>query len=133
VQRHPALRNLSSEHHSGLARARRARQAASGDRHAQSDAWVTVVDRFQTELEPHFRLEEAGLLPAMQRAGEATLVERALREHAVLRSLVAEGRVENLRPFAELLAAHIRFEEKELFERAQGLFDLGTLEDLANA
>ncbi len=36
-------------------------------------------------------------------------------------ALIAEDRPENLAAFAELLAAHIRFEETELLETAQRL------------
>ena len=125
MQRHPALRQLSSDHHIGLVLARKARQAANGSLQDKRYAWTTVVDRFRTELEPHFQLEEDDLLPAMQRAGETLLVERTLTEHAGLRDLVSGNRIEDLAEFAELLTAHIRFEEKVLFERAQQLLDLG--------
>lgn len=131
MQRHQALRNLSSDHHTGLVLARKARDAAGRDSRHQVDTWLTVVVRFRDELEPHFRLEESGLLPAMLRAGETGLVERTLREHTALRLLVAENHVEDLSRFAELLTAHIRFEEKELFETAQRLLNPDTLAMLA--
>jgi iron-sulfur cluster repair protein YtfE (RIC family) len=130
VQRHPTLHRLSSDHHSGLVLARRARQAAQGDRHQRSAAWASVMDRFDAELEPHFQAEEADLLPAMRRAGETALVERTLQEHAALRALLGEGRSENLEPFADLLTQHIRFEEKELFERAQQVLAPAILDGL---
>ena len=132
MQRHPVLRNLSSDHHIGLVLARHARQAAEGGVDDQRNAWKTLVDRFNDELEPHFRLEEEVLLPAMQQAGESLLVERTLSEHTELRNLVAENHIANLARFAELLTAHIRFEEKELFERAQQLLDLRQLAGLMN-
>jgi hemerythrin-like domain-containing protein len=128
MQRHRALRKLSSDHHVGLVIARRARNAAQHELSKQTEAWQTVTARFQTELEGHFRLEEKGLLPALSRVGETRLVEQTLQEHASLRRLIAEDRVENLGPFAELLVAHIRFEEKELFETAQRVLDVTTLE-----
>jgi hemerythrin-like domain-containing protein len=133
MQRHPALRSLSSDHHSGLVLARKARQAANGDAHDQAHIWSKVVNRFEVELEPqHFRLEEEVLLPAMQLAGETALVERTLIEHAALRRPIADDQTENLARFADLLTAHIRFEEKELFERAQQLLDLDELTKLLN-
>ena len=76
MQRHPALRQLSSDHHTGLVLARKARQAANGTVHDQRYAWTTLVARFSAELEPHFQVEEQGLLVALWRAGEAELVER---------------------------------------------------------
>jgi hypothetical protein len=42
MRRHPALRDLSSEHHSGLVLARRARKAAGTDGSARSAAWEEV-------------------------------------------------------------------------------------------
>ncbi len=130
MQRHPALRTLSSDHHSGLVLARRARQAANGNAHGQSHCWTMVVARFHAELEPHFRLEEDRLLPALRRAGETPLVARTLSEHADLRRLIADNQTGSLAQFADLLTAHIRFEEKELFQRAQQLLDLGQLTEL---
>jgi hemerythrin-like domain-containing protein len=132
MQRHPALRSLSSDHHSGLVLARKARQAANGDAHDQAHIWSKVVNRFEVELEPHFRLEEDVLLPAMQLAGETALVERTLIEHAALRRLIADDQTENLARFADLLQAHIRFEEKELFKRAQQRLELDDLTKLLN-
>ena len=86
--------------------------------------------RFDAELEPHFQAEEADLLPAMRRAGETALVERTLQEHAALRALLGEGQSENLEAFADLLTQHIRFEEKELFERAQQVLAPAILDGL---
>ena len=130
MQRHQAFRRLSSDHHAGLVLARRARDAAKGNQQHQADMWQTVVSQFRSEMEPHFQLEESGLLPAVARAGETGLVERTLREHTALRQLVTENLAKNLAQFAELLTAHIRFEEKELFETAQRLLDQDTLEVL---
>lgn len=130
MKRHPALRQLSSDHHTGLVLARQARLAANGSADEQQATWSLLVERFGAELEPHFRLEENGLLVALERAGEALLVERTLREHKEVRALVAQDRPEGLARFAELLTAHIRFEERELFERAQTVLDAGELSEL---
>jgi len=133
MKRHPALRQLSSDHHTGLVLARKASQAAKGTVHDQRDAWTTLVARFRTELEPHFRVEEAGLLVALSRAGETALIERTLTEHEDMRGLIAQDRPENLARFAELLTAHIRFEERELFARAQELLQPEQLSELVVA
>jgi hemerythrin-like domain-containing protein len=121
MKRHPALRQLSSDHHSGLVLARKARQAAKGSVHDQRHMWATLVERFHAELEPHFRIEETGLLVALSEAGEAELVERTLTEHEDMRGMISQDQPENLARFAELLTAHIRFEEQTLFARAQDL------------
>lgn len=121
MRRHPALRLLSSDHHTGLVLARRARKAANEGGRAQSDAWKAVKEKFRAELDTHFKREERGLLPALRAAGEATLVERTLREHQAMRTLIADDHPSNLARFAALLVAHIRFEENALFDTAQRL------------
>jgi len=93
-------------------------------------AWEEVKNRFRAELEGHFRREECGLLPLLRTAGEVALVQWTFSEHQALRTLIAEGRRENLAPFAELLAAHIRFEETELFETAQRLLGPNVVAEL---
>lgn len=121
MKRSPAFRALSSEHHAGLVLARRALRATP---EAVAEAWRDVAARFAAELEPHFRAEESWLLPALERLGESGRVRRTLDEHARLRALVYERAhdAEGLRLFAELLQAHIRFEERELFGIAETLF-----------
>lgn len=121
--RHSALRSLSSEHHTGLAIARRARRAAQEGGSAQSVAWEDVKQRFRAELEGHFQREERGLLPVLRTLGQAELVERTLNDHQTLRALIAEDSPDNLGPFADLLVSHIRFEERALFDTAQRLID----------
>jgi hemerythrin-like domain-containing protein len=119
MRRSAALRGLSSDHHAGLVLARRARNAAGAGAQAQAAAWRDVTERFRTELEPHFEVEERELLPALRSAGETALVVRTSAEHRALRAFVHAGDPANLLPFAEALEAHIRFEETQLFEVAQ--------------
>ncbi|MCP5417634.1 MAG: hemerythrin domain-containing protein [Chromatiaceae bacterium] len=121
MQRDSSLRSLSSEHHTGLVIARRAADAAYQDEDTRAAAWSNIQEIFRTDLEPHFQREEQGLLSALREAGEVDLVERTLREHRALRAMIAEERVDNLALFAGALKAHIRFEERQLFEAAQRL------------
>ena len=123
MRRHPVLRDLSSEHHAGLVMARRASLAAGDVPAVRAAAWAELAERFRAELDPHFRREEALLLPALRAAGERGLVERTLAEHAAMRRLIVSDRAEGLAEFAELLRAHIRFEEQVLFECAQRRLD----------
>ncbi len=130
MRRHPALRDLSSEHHTGLVLARWARKAVDKDVSARSAAWHEVRERFRAELEGHFQREEQGLLPALRAAGEVELVQRTHDEHQALHALIADDRPENLTQFAELLVSHIRFEETALFDAAQRLLDPDALAQL---
>lgn len=119
MKRISAFRDLSSEHHSGLVLVRRIRKAVALSEIPLAAMWTDVIERFEHELEPHFRKEEQGLLPILRSAGEHALVERTLQEHKEMRDMVHEADPEDLPRFAQLLSDHIRFEEKTLFEVAQ--------------
>lgn len=119
MKRVPALRDLSSEHHSGMVLVRRIRKAVASPDFQVAAVWADVVERFEHELEPHFQREEQGLLPVLRTTGEHALVERTLLEHKEMRDSVRKADPEKLLRFAQLLSDHIRFEERELFEVAQ--------------
>ncbi|NBC46838.1 MAG: hemerythrin domain-containing protein [Gammaproteobacteria bacterium] len=130
MHRDPNLVRLSRDHHTGLVLAKRARELPGADPLIREQLWTEIQSRFADELEPHFQLEEQGLLPALSAAGEEALVERTLAEHAQLRALI--GREDRDAParFSEALSAHIRFEEATLFETAQQVLDAQTLAEL---
>ena len=127
MKRHPELLNLSREHYAALKLARDARRAAeSGDSVAICQLSQRVVDTFANELDPHFRHEEEGVFPYLAQSGRDDLVQQALSDHAALRALASTLHVPQasaLLRFAELMAAHVRFEERELFETAQSLLE----------
>ncbi len=131
MKRRPELYGLSSDHHTGLVLARSARKACDCDEQAAQAEWRRIVRRFHAELEPHFRIEERTLLPALEDAGETALVARTLDEHARLRSLVLEPTSRHLSAFADQLRDHIRFEEQVLFQRAETLLDSAALARIA--
>ncbi|MFU8838885.1 MAG: hemerythrin domain-containing protein [Thiohalomonadaceae bacterium] len=136
MKRVAALRQLSDDHHQGLVLALRAKKAADGKDGLSVDAiWAEVARRFADELEPHFQLEERYLAPALLDVGETQLVQRLHHEHAALRELLTspDRSAASLREFGHLLAQHIRFEERELFEAAQQLLSSRTLDAIATA
>lgn len=123
MKRNPALQDLSREHHDALKLARHGKLAAlSGDAATVAAFGAHVARTFENEMEPHFREEESELLPFLTAAGESELVWRTLAEHAELRALAKSLRQADggaLLRFSELLAEHVRFEERALFEAAQ--------------
>jgi len=122
VKRVPELRDLSDDHHTGLVLARRCRQAGrGGDGPSPEEAWQEVLDAFAGHLEPHFGIEEEHLLPALEAIGEAALASRIREDHEALRALRASQPPDAsvVARFGELLEAHIRFEEREVFEPTQ--------------
>jgi quercetin dioxygenase-like cupin family protein len=131
VKRHLALVPLSHEHHHALAAARRLRLAGEDDLLAEAAAFLRF---FAAESVGHFREEEERLFPLVAGSEEARpLVVRALLEHQQLHALagrLASGERATTRDLAELLEAHVRFEERELFPLIERIVgdDLATLE-----
>ncbi|MFO0555974.1 MAG: hemerythrin domain-containing protein [Polyangiaceae bacterium] len=131
MKRDVRLHGLSSEHHHALVLARDLRASAS--------AWTEVDgarlgERFERELEPHFRIEEEVLLPALARIGQTPLVQRVEREHSTLRALLGSARAgvgDAARDMAIALEEHVRFEERELFSACEALLDTATLDEVA--
>ncbi len=131
MKRHPDLLQLSREHYGALKLARDARHtAASGDANEVAALAQRVVAVFPVELDPHFCVEEQGILLLLAQAGRHELVTRTLADHAELRRLaraLATPDADTLLRFAELLSAHVRFEEREVFEAAQASLDMHTV------
>jgi hemerythrin-like domain-containing protein len=126
VKRHPALIALSHDHHAELVQARRLRLASGSDvaeaRVASAEQYVAA---FFTETTSHFRIEEERLFPLLVRhAGSSPLLEQVLGEHDELRDLASALREEaatgdvtgvTMLQLADVLDAHVRREERELF------------------
>lgn len=133
MERAAFLLDLSREHHLALSLAHQVRKALKlGHPGEIREIGHDVSLRFQTELAPHFAKEEFELLPFLLAQGEVELVERTRAEHRALTELAgqivrevsgaaAESLGGLLLEFAELLVSHVRFEERQLFERAQQL------------
>jgi hemerythrin-like domain-containing protein len=127
---------LSHQHQHALAlcvRIERASPVAASD----LEGWqAEIAVTFQSEIKIHFAAEEQVLFPAALRFPQLKpLVEDLLREHATLRRefVDAEQRTmpaEQLLNFARILAAHIRKEERQLFEQMQHLLKVDELANL---
>jgi len=102
-----------------------------------TQSWqAEIEEHFEHEIKIHFAAEEAEVFPAARRFSElASLVEELLADHVWLRERFSQAQArrisaENLPVFANALAAHIRKEERQLFERLQELMTAGELDDL---
>lgn len=136
MKRHPLLQPLSDDHHTAPVLARRIRLAAKEhpERDALTRTWDDLRKHFARELEPHFRVEEERLFPQLEAASEPALAERARADHARLRELVAsEPDPIIAAEFGELLHRHVRFEERELFPRAESVLCQTVLEAAGRA
>jgi hemerythrin-like domain-containing protein len=132
VKRDPRLQPLSDDHHGALVLARRVRRAVQSGNGPES-LWAEVARVFETDLEPHFQIEEKWLFPALAAKADV-LVSRARADHAQLRALVrAPYSAETAEVFANVLLAHVRFEERALFPRAEAMLSDAALEAVASA
>lgn len=125
MKRSPFLQPLSREHHGALSLAKACeRAAASGDVEHVRQACERVRREYPQALEPHFQEEERTLLPLLRDTPGAPLAARTLADHQTLRGLVealSGNDASTLGRFGRSLAAHVRFEEHELFPALEAL------------
>lgn len=122
MKRHPALVPLSHDHHHTLVRAGELREAAAGDEATRREAAARFLRHYGLAVVRHFREEEELVFPLLPLA--LPELERVLLEHQRIRALVRrlrdEGPVaETLAELGALLEAHIRLEERVVFELVQ--------------
>jgi hypothetical protein len=120
MKRARELKPLSEEHHLALVLARAAKRAADIEG-PLDETWRRISAEYEQQLAPHFRVEEDMLVPPLRELGEYEMVDRLLEDHRKLKAFI-ESPVHSataLRAFGELLDQHVRYEEREVFERAQ--------------
>ncbi len=126
MKREKFLWPLSQSHHRALMMAKIIRESLTSGATPERAAELKqlVGDLFAEELTQHFWDEERllTLFESKVGPGEPEPI-RLRREHRLLEKLAAQGDVESLRQFAELLTAHVRFEEDLVFPRLERAFD----------
>lgn len=144
MKRHASLIPLSHDHHDTLVVAQgliRGRPTAPRsdwptDRRAQADR---VAAFYESTLRPHFAAEEADVFPLAERLlpHHADLVEALRKDHADLRAeiLALPARSDadlaaRLPALGARLEAHVRSEERVLFEAVQQAASPAELERL---
>lgn len=119
MKRSAFLQPLSREHHTALSVAKSCiRAGQSGEAVLMEQACQRLLGNFAVELDRHFEVEERSLLPLLEGAEGAALVQRTLEDHQALRELIKDLRCtdgERLECFGKRLVDHVRFEERELF------------------
>ena len=125
---------LSHQHQHALALCVRI-DRASPIGEADLGAWrAEIAQLFETEIGIHFTAEEQVLFPAARRFRELIpLVEDLVADHAVLRESFAQAHelsAPNVTASAQLLATHVRKEERQLFERLQALMSAEEMAEL---
>jgi hemerythrin-like domain-containing protein len=146
MKRSAELRELSDDHHQGLVQARRLRKASAGEEVGPlEETSRTFLEFWQRETSGHFRREEEALLPVLARYRQDVLdrgpVVKMLGQHARIRGLVMQlsdeyaghdVRSETLGEIGELLEAHIRLEEREVFPMIEEVLPQTALKEVAS-
>lgn len=95
---------------------------------ADLEGWQAEIEQhFDQEIKIHFSAEESVLFPAAGHFPELIpLVGELIADHAALRESFSQAEARrmsavSLLAFAQQLSAHIRREERQLFERLQQL------------
>ena len=122
IKRSPQLAPLSREHHDGLLFAWKIKQGIANRTSPETMA-AFAKWYWRNHIKPHFFQEEKILMPYMP-AGHP-MAKRLKEEHDHIRELVLEldeeADTRHLQLLADLVTAHIRFEERELFNYLETL------------
>ncbi len=133
MKRHPALAELSRDHHQALVVARDLRRASAVQTAGPARAFLAF---WAAGCRDHFRLEEEILLPAyaVHGAPEHPAVVQMLIDHVIIRrdaALVAGGAsAPELRRLGEVLASHVRLEERQVFPLVEATLSTSDLDRL---
>jgi len=118
MKRSAELAPLSRDHHQALEVALRLRRVTEGNLEDTAGHFLVFWRR---QGEHHFAIEERLVLPALSHddAEWAEAIQRVREEHAQIRARAAEltraPSVLRARRLGELLGAHVRYEERQLF------------------
>jgi len=130
IKRHRALQPLSRQHHFGLLFSWKLRKGFSKnidpERLQKYASWF-----FEKEIKPHFEAEEKYVFTVLKEENE--LIHRALKEHRRIENLFKENEnpEKSLRQLEQELDAHIRFEERILFNEIQKVATASQLEKIS--
>jgi hemerythrin-like domain-containing protein len=128
MKRHASLIPLSSHHQIALVQAKNLRsKTLTRTEGARVELAETFLACWDENGRSHFREEEEVVLPTLGRFGDAFTpeVQQMLRQHIDIRGRVdtlaekidanSAPSVEELRELGEILDAHVRLEEHEIF------------------
>ncbi|MEO6549541.1 MAG: hemerythrin domain-containing protein [Ferruginibacter sp.] len=120
IKRHLALQPISHDHHFGLLVCWKIRTGLC--KGVQPERIKKFCNFFYANnLKHHFMAEEKYLFPVLDK--NDVLIEKAMAAHHLLRDLFEDenGTIENVTLIEKLLQVHIRFEERELFNKIEAV------------
>lgn len=135
IKRHPAIAELSRDHHTGLLLVWKIREGIKKSIEPERIKQY-VIHSFDSELQPHFIEEEDLLFGKI--AKENKLRIEAENDHNAICEMAGDMKhnslsaYESLQTFADRLEKHIRFEERELFNFIQEDFSEADLSQVSS-
>ncbi len=136
MKRHPYLQPLSREHHPGLVISNKAMQANEADYMMH---WQALIDYLTIQIPTHFEVEKtyiADVILAKLNEDEVKmLATEMLKQHDDIEALmgIKQPGVSDVQALARALYDHIRFEEREVFAKAQTVLSEAELKVIYDA
>lgn len=128
MKRHASLIPLSSHHQNALVQAKNLRsKTRTATEESRRELTETFLGFWEANGKSHFREEEDVVLPTLGRFGDAFTpeIQQMLRQHIDIRGRIdvlaekvadrADPSIAELRELGEILDAHVRLEEHEIF------------------
>ena len=140
MKRHKALQSLSHEHYHGLRLAQLIKVGSpeyKGLPRTMSEKKLYTIKFFEENLIPHFKKEEEILFPLSRKKNSNVekQINELIEEHKKIGLLIDKLKISTkpeveLDHLGKLLDAHIRKEERELFQIIQEILTENELENL---
>lgn len=139
MKRAEQLVPLSHDHHQGLVVSQHIIRLKEEDATAAviEEHWLKIKNCLIEQAQHHFVIEEKYLLePLTALGGHKDMVQRIYSEHNAFVEFTQKPLGQNLtelKAMAELLKAHIKYEEREVFATAQEVLSTEQLDSLWQA
>ena len=138
MKRAEQLIPLSHDHHQGLVVSQHALRLKEDSPAAEIEQHCLKVKAcLEVQAKHHFVIEEKYLLePLAALAGNENMVQRIYAEHEAFRAFIERPvgqSLSELQEIAALLKGHIKYEEREVFARAQEALSTEQLDTLLQA
>lgn len=138
MKRAEQLIPLSHDHHQGLVVSQHALRLKDDATVAEVEQhWLKLRDCLEEQAKHHFVIEEQFLLePLAKLKGNAEMVARIYAEHKAFEDFTEKPvgqSLNELQAMAALLKEHIKYEERQVFARAQQVLTTEQLNALAQA
>jgi len=114
LKRHKALQNLSREHHDSLVFVLRLQKGVA-NKSSIKEMEDYIQWYWEVHLKAHLEIEENHLFPMLSK--NEISVEKVYQEHEQIKKIIRQQpkSKESITNLFQVLKAHIRFEERELF------------------